>query len=300
MNFKEKILRLKQKKDAIILAHYYQNGDIQDIADYVGDSYYLSEIGRNCTEKNIIFCGVRFMAESAKILSPNKKVFLPNLNASCYMVSMANAKDIEELKIKYPNAKVVCYINSATEVKAVSDVCCTSSSAINIVKKLDSSEIIFVPDKNLGSYIQEQIPDKKIILWDGCCVIHDMINAQDIIEAKNKYGQDIKVLSHPECKKEVRDLSDFIGSTGDILKFASHNNLKKYLIVTEDGILHKLKQKNPDKEFYTLNMICKNMKLTTLKDLYLCLENLENEITLDENIRKSAYRALENMHILGR
>lgn len=300
MDIKKEILKLKEKKDAIILAHYYERDDIQDIADFVGDSYYLSKIAKDCSENNIVFCGVRFMAESAKILSPNKRVFLPNLNASCLMVSMAKDTKIKFLKEKYPKAKVVCYINSSSEVKAISDVCCTSSSALNIIKNIKSDEIIFVLDKNLGSYIQEKIPEKKIILWDGCCPIHDKITANDIIQFKKSYGEDIKVLTHPECKKEVRDLSHFIGSTGDILKFASKDTSRKYLIVTEDGILYKLRKENPTKKFYSLNMICKNMKLTTLEDVYSCLETFKNEINIDEKIKKLAYNSLENMHILGR
>lgn len=227
MNLKEDILKLKKERNVLILSHYYQNPDIQDIADYIGDSYFLSEICKKCSEENIIFCGVKFMAESAKILSPNKRVFLPNPDSLCNMVFMADSERVKKLKKNFPKANVVCYINSSTEVKAVSDVCCTSSSALNIVKNIDSNEIIFVPDKNLGSYIQEQIPEKKIILWDGFCNVHNKINKKDILSAKEEYGQDIKVLVHPECTKEVRDLGDFIGSTGEIIKFSSSDSSKK-------------------------------------------------------------------------
>lgn len=298
-NIRDEIIKLKQERNAVILAHYYQEPEIQELADYTGDSYYLSKVGRECTEETIVFCGVKFMAESAKILSPNKRVLLPNMDALCCMVYMADAKQVEKLKREYPNAKVVCYVNSSTEVKAVSDVCCTSSSAVNIIKNIDSDEIIFVPDRNLGSYVQEKVPEKKIILWNGCCNVHDVIDAEEIQDAKERYGQDIKVLVHPECKKEVRDLADFIGSTGEIIKFASSDKSLKYLIVTEVGILHELKKNNPNKEFYTLDMVCGSMKITTMENIYNCLKDLNNEIQLDEGMRKSAHKALENMHILG-
>lgn len=299
-NIIDKIKTLKKQKNAIILAHYYQNGDIQDIADYVGDSYYLSEIGMKSKSDIIVFCGVKFMAEGAKILSPEKTILLPNENALCSMASMASAEEVQKLKDKHPKAKVVCYVNSSSDVKAVSDVCCTSSSAINIVKNIDSDEIIFVPDKNLGSYIQEKIPEKNIILWDGCCNIHDKIEKEDIFKAKEQYGNDIEVLVHPECTKEVRNEASFIGSTGEIIKYASKCNSKKFLIVTDEGVIHQLKKNNKDKIFYSLNMRCKNMKITTLEQVYSSLLNLQGNITLNEEIRKRAYNALINMHKLGK
>lgn len=299
MNLREEILKLKKEKNAVILAHYYQNPEIQDIADYVGDSYYLSKVGKESDADVIVFCGVKFMAEGAKILSPEKTVLLTHEDALCCMALMANPEGIEELKAQYPEAKVVCYVNSSTEVKAVSDVCCTSASALNIVNNLDCKDIIFVPDKNLGSYIQEKVPDKNIILWHGCCNIHDRITEKDINEAKEKYGQDLVVLVHPECQKDVRAMADYIGSTSGIIKFATESNEKKFLIVTEDGVLHELKNRNPDKEFFTLNMVCESMKLTTLDRIYKCLLNMEGEITLNEDIRKKAFVALDNMHKLG-
>lgn len=299
-NIREKIEKLKKERNAIILAHYYQRPEIQEIADFVGDSYYLSKIGEECKEKTIVFCGVKFMAESAKVLSPNKTIILPNKLSTCCMVYMVSAEDIKKLKREHPNAKVVCYINSTTEVKAESDVCCTSSSALNIVRNIDSDEVIFVPDKNLGGYVKEKVPEKKVILWNGYCSVHNRISAKDITLAKEKYGQDIKVLVHPECKKEVRDLADFIGSTGEIIKFVSSDDSLKYIVVTEDGILYELKNKNPNKQFYTLNMICESMKETTLSDVYESLKDLNNKIEIDEDIRKKAYRALANMHIIGR
>lgn len=298
-NIVEKIKKLKEEKNAIILAHYYQNPEIQDIADYVGDSYYLSKVGMESKADVIVFCGVKFMAEGAKILSPEKRVLLTHEDALCCMALMADEEGIEEIKKKHPKAKVVCYVNSSSEVKAVSDVCCTSSSALNIINNLDTEEIIFVPDKNLGSYIAEKAPNKKITLWHGCCNIHDIIEPKDIIEAKNKHGQDIVILAHPECNKEVRDMAHYVGSTSGIIDYATQCEAKEYLIVTDEGVIHELKKKNPNKTFYSLGMRCNSMKITTLDRVYNCLLNMEGEIFVDEDIRIKAYNALDNMHKLG-
>ena len=299
-NIKNEILKLKKERNAVILAHYYVNDEVQEIADFVGDSYYLSKVGRESNADIIIFCGVKFMAESAKILSPNKRVFLPSEKALCGMALMAKKESIEKIKEEHPNAKVVCYVNSSSEVKAVSDVCCTSSSALNIVKNIDSKEIIFVPDRNLGSYVQEQLPEKNVILWDGCCHIHDRITKEQVIAAREKYGNDVKVLVHPECRKEVRDLADFIGSTGGMIKYVSSEEADKFLVVTDIGILHELKKQNPDKKFFTLDMSCPSMKIMTLEDVYVCLKELKNEIFVDEDVRSEAYKALNNMHKLNK
>jgi len=295
----DKIKKLKIEKNAIILAHYYQSSEIQDIADYVGDSYYLSEIGVKSDADIIVFCGVKFMAESAKILSPKKKVLLPNEEALCGMAVMARPDKIEEIKKEYPNAKVLCYVNSSTEVKAISDVCCTSSSAMNICRNIHSDEIIFVPDKNLGSYIQEKVPEKRIILWDGFCCIHNNIRPEDVIKVKEEYGKDVEVLVHPECTKEVREHGDFIGSTGQIIEYASSSNKQEFIVVTDVGILHELRKRNPNKRFYPLHMVCGPMKITTIKDVYNCLEGLSNEIYIDEDVRVKAEKALIKMHELG-
>lgn len=298
-NIKRDIIKLKKEKNAVILAHYYQPQEVQKIADYVGDSYYLSKIGLDCEENNIVFCGVKFMAESAKILAPNKRVFIPNKEAVCSMVNFAAKEEVLREKEKHPNAKVVSYINSLTELKTISEACCTSSSAVDIIKNIDADEILFVPDKNLGSYVNEQITDKKIILWNGHCYVHNQIKAQDIINMKEKHGQDIKVAVHPECTKEVRDLADFIGSTGQIIEYVTCDNSEKFLIVTEQGINYELKKRNPNKKFYYLDMVCKSMKKTSLQDIYYCLKNETNEIIIDDEIRELAYNALHNMHILS-
>ena len=296
----KEILRLKKEKNAIILAHYYQPGIIQELADFVGDSYYLSEIARDCKEEVIMFCGVRFMAESAKILSPHKTVLMPCPSAGCSMADMASGKGVLELKEKYPEAYVVCYINSTYNVKAHCDVAVTSSSALKILKNVINKQIMFLPDRNLGGYISEFFPEKEFILWDGFCRCHNKISKEDILKAKEKH-KDAKVLVHPECTKEIRDLADYIGSTSGIIDYATEDSGNEFIIGTEEGILHELKKKNPSKNFFIPGdkICCQDMKKTTLENLYDALLNMNNEITLDEEIRKKALRSLENMHKLA-
>ncbi|EJT5922761.1 quinolinate synthase NadA [Clostridium perfringens] len=300
MDIRDKILKLKKEKGAIILAHYYQIPEIQEIADYVGDSYYLSKIAKDCEENIIVFCGVKFMAESAKILSPEKTVILPVMEAGCVMADMATEEGLAKLKEEHPNAKVVCYINSSTEVKALSDVCCTSSNAENIINNLEEKEIIFLPDRNLGSYIQEKTPDKKFILWNGFCIVHEAIQKEEILRLKREH-EGILTVAHPECSKEIRDISDFIGSTSEIISFVNNSSNKKFIIITEEGVLHQLRKNGEEKEFYIPygKMVCRNMKMTTLKDLYESLLKMENKIEIDEDLRLKAYDSLKNMHKLG-
>ena len=295
----EKILKLKKEKNAIILAHLYQIPEIQEIADYVGDSYYLSQVARDAKEDLIIFCGVKFMAESAKVLSPEKTVILPAPNAGCPMADMAEVEDVEEMIEKYPDAFKVCYINSSYEGKALCDASVTSSSALNIIKNIPNKQILFLPDQNLGGYISEFFPEKEFILWRGFCPTHHRITAEDIIKAKEEHPN-VKVLSHPECSKEVRDLSDYIGSTSGIINYATECEDKEFIIATEEGVLHQLKKKNPDKKFYFPEvMVCPNMKKTSLQDVYDALDGKKEEVILDEEIRKKALTSLENMHKLG-
>ena len=295
----EKILKLKKEKNAIILAHLYQIPEVQEIADYVGDSYYLSQVARDAKEDLIIFCGVKFMAESAKVLSPEKTVILPAPNAGCPMADMAEVEDVEEMIKKYPDAFKVCYINSSYEVKALCDASVTSSSALKIMKNIPNKQILFLPDQNLGGYISEFFPEKEFILWKGFCPTHHRITAEDIIKAKEEHPN-VKVLSHPECSKEVRDLSDYIGSTSGIINYATECEDKEFIIATEEGVLHQLKKKNPDKKFYFPEMmICPNMKKTSLQDVYDALDGKKEEVILDEEIRKKALTSLENMHKLG-
>lgn len=300
IDFKNKILELKRERNAIIVAHYYQRPEIQDIADAVGDSYYLSKVAKDCTEQVVVFCGVKFMAESAKILSPEKTILLPAIDAGCPMADMADADSLEELKRRHPKAKVVCYINSSAEVKALSDVCCTSSNALKIIKNIEEEEIIFLPDKNLGQFIAEQVPEKKFILWDGFCITHKKVKIEELLKAKELHP-DILIAAHPECEKPVRDFADFIGSTSEIINFVNKSSNNKFLIVTEEGVLHQMKLKDPNKQFFIPGggMSCINMKKTYLKDVYNSLLNMENNIVLDEETRKKAFNALSNMHKLG-
>lgn len=300
MDIRDEILKLKKEKGAIILAHYYQIPEIQEIADYVGDSYYLSKIAKDCEENIIVFCGVKFMAESAKILSPEKTVILPVMEAGCVMADMATEEGLAKLKEEHPNAKVVCYINSSTEVKALSDVCCTSSNAENIINNLEEKEIIFLPDRNLGSYIQEKTPDKKFILWNGFCIVHEAIQKEEILRLKDEH-EGILTVAHPECSKEIRNISDFIGSTSEIINFVNNSSNKKFIIITEEGVLHQLRKNGEEKEFYIPygKIVCRNMKMTTLKDLYESLLKMENKIEIDEDLRLKAYNSLKNMHKLG-
>ncbi|MBU3110369.1 quinolinate synthase NadA [Clostridium lacusfryxellense] len=298
---KKKIKELKVEKNALILAHYYQNDDIQEIADFVGDSYYLSKMAKECSQQTIVFCGVKFMAESAKILSPGKTVLLPNIESGCTMAEMINGEDVRQLKKEHPKAKVVCYINSTAEVKAESDICCTSSNALKIINNINRDEIIFIPDKNLGEYINEKAHVKNMILWNGFCRVHEFVSPQEIMEVKNADSK-VKILVHPECNREIRKLADFIGSTGEIIDFASADSGEKYMIVTEEGVLYDLKNKNPNKKFITPKspMTCCSMKRNTLKDVYSSLLYNQHEIIIDEEIRLAAHKCLNAMHEMAR
>lgn len=296
---KENILKLKKEKNAIILAHLYEPDEIQEIADYVGDSYYLSKIARDCEEELIIFCGVKFMGESAKILSPQKTIILPATNAGCPMADMANADDLKEMIEKYPNAFKVCYINSSYEVKALCDVSVTSSSALDILKNVPNKEILFLPDRNLGSYIAEFFPEKEFILWEGFCPTHERLTSEEVLNVKKKYPN-VKVLAHPECNKEVRDLAYYIGSTSGIINFATNCEDEEFIICTEEGILYELTKRNPNKKFYfPERMICPNMKKTSLEKVYDALCGKIDEVVLDKEISEKALTSLENMHKLG-
>lgn len=297
MDIQREILKLKEKRNAIILAHYYQRPEVQEIADAVGDSYYLSKLAKDCPNKVIVFCGVRFMAESAKILSPEKIVILPSPDAGCPMADMADRERLINLKKEHPNAAVVCYINSTADVKAECDVIVTSSNALNIIRKLDKDEIIFLPDENLGSYIAEQIPEKKFILWEGFCITHKKVRVENIISIKDIKPRS-KVLVHPECEKAVRNLADFIGSTKEIIDYATLSKEEDFIIVTEQGILHELQKRNPNKNFYIpgTTMTCVNMKKTRLEDIYNSLLNMNNIMEVEEEVRLKALQSLINMH----
>jgi len=292
----EKIRALKKEKNALIVAHNYQIDAVQEIADVVGDSFALSKYCATASQDIIVFCGVHFMAESAKILSPRKTVLLPERTAGCPMADMVTAADVQELKRRHPRAAVVCYINTSAAVKAECDICCTSSNAVKVIQSLKEEEIIFVPDKNLGSYIAAQVPEKKMIIWEGFCVTHHRVTVEEVIRVREAHP-DALVLVHPECRPEVVALADFVGSTKQIIDFATASAEKKFIIGTEMGVLYRLKKDNPEKTFYLLSpgLICPNMKKTTLKSVYSALQQMQYSIEVAEEILIKARSALERM-----
>lgn len=292
----EEINRLKKEKDAIILAHNYQIGEVQDIADYVGDSLGLSIKASEVNNKVIVFCGVRFMAETAKILNPLKTVLLPDKSAGCPMADMITARDVIELKEKHPGAIVVCYVNSTAEVKANVDICCTSANAVQVVNSLPKDkEIIFIPDKHLGSYVESQT-GRKMILWNGYCPTHAFIDAKSVIKMKKEHPE-AEVLVHPECNSEVIKTADQVLSTGGMLEYARQSSGREFIIGTEIGIIYRLKKQNPGKIFYPANnnIICPNMKLINLEKIMWSLEDNVYKINLPGNIIKKARLSLERM-----
>jgi quinolinate synthase len=290
------IKKIKTQKKAIIVAHTYQRDEVQEIADVVGDSYELSKLCASTDFPMVVFCGVHFMAESAKILSPEKTILLPEKDAGCPMADMITAEALQKFKDKYPNAKVVCYINSSAKVKAKSDICCTSSNAVKVIKSIREKDIIFVPDKNLGSYVAKMVPDKNIILWEGFCPTHYRVRGDEVKKIKELHP-DALILAHPECRLEVIELADFVGSTKAIINYATESKHKKFIIGTEMGVLYSLKKNNPDKTFYILsqNFICPNMKKTTLNSIYTSLNEEKHKIVLDEKIIEKASTSLRRM-----
>ncbi len=297
----DKINRLKKEKDAIILAHYYQRDEVQTIADFIGDSLALSIQAANNDAKMIVFCGVRFMAETAKVLSPDKKVILPVIDAGCELADMANASNVLKMKEETGAQSIVSYVNTNIDVKMISDVCCTSANAINVVKSLESKKILFVPDKHLGEFVRSNVPDKEIYLFDGYCYVHDSFRKSDIQDLLNVH-RNAKVCVHPESPLEVIEMADFVGSTAQIIHFCKQSSAKEFIIATESGIVFELKRQAPDKIFYTLGQksTCKNMKKTTLKDVANALEREIYEIKLsDEQIAK-AKKPIEKMVAIRR
>ena len=291
-----KIEQLKKAKNAVILAHYYTPAEVQRVADYIGDSFYLAKVAKESNADVLVFCGVRFMGESAKILNPDKKVLMPDHSADCAMAHMVEEGLIDRMRESYDDLAVVCYINSTAELKCQSDVCVTSSNAVKIVKALPNKNVFFIPDKNLGRFVAEQVPEKNVILNDGCCPIHVRIDPDSVIAEKEKHPK-AKVLSHPECTREVLMLSDFIGSTADIIKFAKADSSDEYIVCTEDGVDYRLQTDNPEKRFYypAPRPCCADMKHNTLESVLAVLENENNEITVDEETRRRALLPLERM-----
>lgn len=298
---KDQIERLKKEKNAVILAHYYAPDEVQAIADHVGDSFYLARIARESDADIIVFCGVRFMGESAKILNPKKKVLMPDLTADCPMAHMVRDGIIEEMRSKYDDLSVVCYINSTAELKSKSDVCVTSSNAVKIVKALPNKNVFFIPDRNLGGFVAKEVPEKNIIINDGCCPIHAKITAEQVIEQKKRHPAAL-VLAHPECESDVLKNSDYVGSTADIIAFAKSDSNSEYIICTEDGVNYKLITDNPDKRFYYPDPrpCCADMKLNTLNSVLSVLKNEDKEVTVDEDILKKALIPLNRMLELGK
>lgn len=299
MNQKEIALRvaqLKKEKRAVVLAHYYTDGKVQALADYVGDSYYLAKMAKDADADIVVFCGVGFMAESVKILSPDKKVLMPDPVADCPMAHMAQREKIAELRAKYDDLAVVCYINATAALKCDSDICVTSSNAVKIVKSLPNKNIFFIPDENLGRYVAKQVPEKNIILNKGFCPIHNSVTAQELLTAKAAHP-DALTLAHPECREEVLALSDYIGSTAGILSFAASSDCGEFIICTEEGVGYPLRIKNPEKQFYFVkqDFCCPDMKLNTPEKLLNVLITEENEITVDEDLRKRALLPLDRM-----
>lgn len=292
---KERLLELKKERNAIILAHYYQRDEVQEVADFRGDSFLLAQKAAQTDAEVIVFCGVHFMGESAKILAPDKTVIIPDERAGCPMADMVNVDGLRELKKKHPNAKVVTYINSSAEVKAETDICCTSANAVKVIQSLDADEIIWVPDKNLGDYVSK-FTDKKMIIWEGYCNTHDMLTIRDVAEMRAKYPN-AEFVVHPECRPEVVKLADFVGSTTGIIKHCKESDKKEFIVGTEDGTGYQLRLDSPDKEFHfaTKFLVCPNMKVNNLKKLVKCLEDMKPQIYVPPQIADQARISLERM-----
>jgi len=292
----EKISELKKKNNAVILAHNYQRGEIQDVADFVGDSLGLSQQAAKTDADLIVFCGVHFMAETAALLSPDKTVIMPDEHAGCPMASMITARELREKKKLYPNAKVVCYVNTTAAVKAESDICCTSSNAVKIVSSIpEDEEIIFVPDKSLGAYVSSCL-DREMMYWDGYCPTHHRILAEQIVKMKSEHPA-AEVVVHPECTPDVLALADHVASTTGILNYSKSSKSKEFVIGTEIGILHRMKKENPDKTFMPVTPLsdCPNMKLNTLEKLLWSLEDIQFVVTVPEEIAVEARKAIQRM-----
>ena len=291
----KRVKELKKEKNAIILVHNYQIPEVQDIADYLGDSLDLAKIATKTNAENIILCGVDFMAESAKILNPKKNVILPDKDASCPMAAMVKYKDLKRVKKENPNAEVVAYINTTAKTKTLADICCTSANGGSVVRSLDSEKIIFVPDQNLGAYIQRLVPEKEMIIWPGLCATHHNIRKEEIQQLKKKHPK-AEVLVHPECRLEIIDIADYAFSTNGMVNHAKESDCKEFIIGTEKDICYRLKNENPGKNFYPIKTaICPNMKKITLEKVLNSLKTLEPKVELPDEIIKKAKKPLQRM-----
>lgn len=297
----EEIIRLKKEKDICILAHAYQSHDIWEVADYVGDSYGLSLQAKKAPQKNVIMCGVRFMAETVKIISPEKNVFLANELAECPMADQMDKEMIGMIKQQYPDYAVAAYINTTASLKTICDVCVTSSSAVRIIRNMPNKNILFIPDCNLGEWVAKQVPEKNIKLLQGGCPTHVRVTVKEVAAAKERHP-DAKLLVHPECLPKVSEAADYVGSTTEIMDFAKKSENKEFIIGTENSIVQHLQFACPDKFFYPLSKdcVCHNMKVTTLGDLYNCVKGIGGEeIKLDSETIQKAYNALDAMILYG-
>lgn len=296
----DEIQKLKKEKNAVILAHCYEHAEIDEVADFVGDSLYLSRQAAKTDADIVVFCGVYFMAETAKILSPNKKVLLPNLSAGCAMADMINLEKIKDFKVKNPNIPVVCYVNSTAEVKSECDICCTSANAVEVVKSLNTDKVLFVPDRNLGGYVQSKLTDVEIICYDGCCPIHNDLTVEDVLKQKQA-NPNAKVLVHPECVKAVTDMADYVGSTTGIMNYVKTSDDKEFIIVTEIGVVERLERDYKDKKFIHISerAICPSMKYIQLEDVLSALKEEKFEINVSEKLIKEAFAPIEKMISVG-
>jgi quinolinate synthase len=300
MSLVAQVKKLKAQRNAVILAHNYQVPEVQDIADFVGDSLGLSMQATRTEADVIVFCGVDFMAESAKVLNPSKTVLLPKLDAQCPMAAMLDVEGLLELKQRHPGAEVVGYVNSSAATKAEMDVCCTSSNAVKVVSSLWADKVIFVPDENLGKWVQRSVMDKEMILWPGFCPTHNSVTPAQVLKEKELHPQ-AKVLAHPECRPEVLDIADAVKSTEGMIKFVKESPYKEFIIVTERELLHRLKKETQGKRFFSIpGMVCPNMKRIDLASVLSSLEGLKHEITLPEDVMRRARVPLERMMAIGR
>ena len=292
----EEIKKLQKEKDVVILAHYYVDGEVQEIADYVGDSFYLSKLATTVKQNNILFCGVNFMGESAKLLSPHKQVIMADESADCPMAHMVTVEKIKEIREQVPDVAVVCYVNSTARIKAASDVCVTSSNAVKVVSNIPQKNIFFVPDENLGRFVAQKLPEKNFIFHDGYCHVHKSILVEDVKKAKEEH-QEALVLTHPECTQDVVAVSDFVGSTSEIIDYATQSDCQEFIICTETGVFYELQQKNPHKKFYEAGQkqICDNMKKVTLEKVEQVLRNMEPQIHMSEQTMQDANKPLKKM-----
>ena len=306
---KQEILRLKKEKNAVILGHYYQRDEIQELSDYVGDSLALAQKAQDCDNDIIVFCGVHFMAETAKILNPSRKVLLPDMDASCSLAESCQPKDFAKFKAQHPDHMVISYVNCSAGIKALSDLICTSGNAEKLVRSLpEDQKIIFAPDKNLGGYINS-VTGRNMLLWNGVCTVHDAMQAEAVVGLKKDYP-DAPVIAHPECNAALLAVADFVGSTKAMLNYIKASDAKRFIVATETGILFEMKRENPGKEFITLRDNkhcacddCSYMKLNTLEKLHACLRDEQPEILLDaetiEKARRPIVRMLEMSKQLG-